>query len=710
MAGQLTSTTLLQGGLNLVTPAISVPAGMAIAGVNYEPEVRGYRRIGGYERYDGRPRPSQAQYWVLRFEAATATIDEGDVITGATSGATAIALRDAVLSGPVVVPSATFASGLFDTSIFDTPFGNLTDGTGAGYVPIYELSGTFQDGETLRVLGSDVSVADGTAVLFGAPTDALDAEWRAAVAAIRRNAITEVPGSGPVRGVWTYGGAVYAFRDNTGGTAGVMHKSTTSGWAAQSLGQTVGFENATNEWKEGDTLTQGSVTATIRRVVLQSGTYSGSDAKGYLTISGIAGGNFAAGAATSTSGAGDLTGAQVANALPPGGRYDFVNHRFFGTSERMYGCNGEGEAFEWDGTYFTPISTGQPSDKPTHIAEYSNHLFLGFATGALVYSGLGEPASFLVTGGAGEISFGAPVTGLLPAASTSLVVFGRNRVSYLTGKDNQDFQLVPLADDAGAVEWTAQIVGSPIYQDDAGVRRMTTTEAFGNWRMGTLTDLVFPIFQAKRRAGVNAVASIRVRAKDQYRLFFADRTGLTIYMGRERPEIIPFQYPFEVSCAAAGFCDCLVGNEQLYVGGTNGFVYQLDIGTSFDGAEINAFLRLPFNGVGSPLQMKRFHKATLEVDATAATQIAIVSDFSYGDPALTSGAEASFGVSGGGGFWDEARYDDFRWSSPVQGLAESYINGLGRNISIGVISDSATEEPHVLSALTLNFTYRGLVR
>lgn len=707
MAGQLTSTTILQGGLNLVTPAINVPPGMAIAGMNYEPNVRGYSRIGGYERYDGQPRPSAGVYWYLRFTEAEDQILAGQVVVGDTSGATGIALIDAVFSAPPIASPAVFGFPVFDTSIFDTGIAS-----GTGYVALFNVVGQFEDGEALTISSVRVADADGPSIALGAPSDDLDKEWKLLVLNARRSAIGPVPGSGPVRGVWPFGGAVYAFRDNAGGTACVMHKSSPTGWQAQELGHIVWFESGTAPWQEGDVLTQGAVTAVIQRVVLKSGTYSGTDAAGYMVVSSISGGNFAAGAATSTGGgAGNLTGAQQANALPPGGRYDFVNRRFFGLTERIYGCNGVGSAFEWDGEYFTPILTGTSPDNPAHISEHKNHLMLGYEGGALIYSETGEPAGFTSLGGAGEISFGSPITGLLSASSSALVVFGRNRVSYLSGSDQDEFQLIPLAADAGAVRWTAQFVGSPIYQDDAGVRRMTATEAFGNWRMGTMTDAVFPIFQAKRREGVNACASIRVRAKDQYRLFFDDGSGLTIYMGRKNPEIIPFRYPFKVVCAAAGMCDCAVGNEQLYVGGDTGFVYQLDIGTSFDGASISAFLRMPFNSIGRPTQTKRFHKATLEIDGASDAQLAIVSDFSYGDPNLVAGQEAQFDVlSGGGGFWDNANYEGFRWSSPVQGLAESYINGIGRNISIGVLSDSAVEDPHVLSAITLNFTYRGLVK
>jgi hypothetical protein len=37
---QTTQTFLLQGGLDLITPQVSMPPGRAIAALNYEPDVR----------------------------------------------------------------------------------------------------------------------------------------------------------------------------------------------------------------------------------------------------------------------------------------------------------------------------------------------------------------------------------------------------------------------------------------------------------------------------------------------------------------------------------------------------------------------------------------------------------------------------------------------------------------------------------------------
>jgi len=90
---QRTAAAALVGGMDLITPPLQTVAGRAIAGVNYEPHPRGYRRIDGFERFSGLPKPSEAEYWVLNFDASDTEIAADDVVTGVASGATGTALK-----------------------------------------------------------------------------------------------------------------------------------------------------------------------------------------------------------------------------------------------------------------------------------------------------------------------------------------------------------------------------------------------------------------------------------------------------------------------------------------------------------------------------------------------------------------------------------------------------------------------------------------
>lgn len=680
------TTMLFEGGLDLTTPAVAVRNGSAIGGYNYEAVTGGYRRIGGYERLDGRLRPSRARFWGLGFTNGSADVSPGAVVTGATSGATGIALAGASVTS-----------------------GSFGGGDAAGVYPIGELSGAFQAGESLTS-GGALAVATGPASESFAPTDEETLSWLSAAVERRRALIEAVPGSGPVRGVNVLSGDIYAVRDNAGGTAGVLYKATASGWTAQPLGSTLEFTGASSAFPEGATVT-GAVsgaTGVVKRAITRGGTYDGS-ASGVLVLSGVTG-TFQSEAISGGGGSANATGAQAATVLPPGGRYRFENHNFYGSVEtkRMYGVNGVGRGFAFDGEVFSPIHTGLSDelDKPTHIAEYNEHLFLGFANGSVLFSEIGEPLQYQAIGGAGEIAFGDRITNLI-VSNTVLVVSGETQIGYIAGTDSATFRVQEVSFDSGAMEHTAQMVDTPFYFDGGAIRRLTQTEALGGWRMGAAVRRIEPLWENKRKTGAVPTCSYRVRARDHYVMLLSDGTGVTTYLGRREPEAMVIRFPFKSFCAYSGDDS---GDERILVGADDGFVYDLDQGRDFDGAEVDYLLPLGFVSIGGVYRNHRWHKARIGVEAKGAVTLAFSSEFSYGDSENPPGAETQFAIFGGGGRWDVANWNEFFWSSPVVGEGVARIDGFGFNIGAALYGEATFEEPHTLNWMSLYSTPRKVNR
>lgn len=702
---QQAETVLLQGGLDLVTQAVAVKPGRCIAAKNYESEVRGYRRIEGFERFDGRFKPSGAEYIILPFDQGSTEVEAGDSVDGDTSGASGRATIDAVLES-----------------------GSYGGGDAAGYLVLHNVSGTFQDDEDLVVGITTYCVAAGDPEASGAGTDALHATYLQAAIEDRRDQIGALLGSGPVRGIATFNGDIYAWTDNGAGTQGTMYKATQAGWAAQSFGHTISFTNGTAAFAAGETVSGATTgSATIERVVKQSGTWGGGDAAGYLVLSNVTS-SFATIPQTITdTGSGSATAqtGEQAITLQPGGYYRTIVHNFFGAaaSARLYGVNGVGDAFEWDGTVMCPIridptvfgpvppthvKTSTAGD-PLFIGELSNHLFLGYAGGSVLFSGTGLPLSFDANDGAGELAFGQDLTGMSDKTKGAIILTGRSKISYLAGNDANDFALSPISEDSGAIANTLQVIGKPYLMDDIGIRSLEATEAYGNWRMGTVTYNVEPLLKAKRAAGVTPIGAIRVRGKDQYRLFYSDGTGLSIYFGRKTPEIMPFDLGFSPVTVHSGTDSS--GYEILLAGADDGLVYQLDSGNSADGGEIEAYIRTSFLHQDSPFQEKRYHRARLELAAAEPdTDLSASCEFAYGTDDRPSGPEVTYETDGGGGFWNAATWNSFYWSSAVQTHAYVDIDGIGQNVAIAIMSDHTYEQPHTLSSLTVFYTPRRVLR
>lgn len=173
---------------------------------------------------------------------------------------------------------------------------------------------------------------------------------------------------------------------------------------------------------------------------------------------------------------------------------------------------------------------------------------------------------------------------------------------------------------------------------------------------------------------------------------------------------MPFRLPATINCACAGEINAALGGERLFLGATDGFVYEMDVGTSFDGADVQAFIRLPWNGIGAPLQQKRFHKSTLEIEAPGAGQIGIGFDVDYGKGGGNL-APADQTLEAGSRLFRPIDYHgNIDWTTADQGVVETYLDGIGRNLALMIVSEAADEEPHTLTALTFNYSPRRLTR
>ena len=153
------------GGLNIITPALSLEPGECIAANNFEVDIRGrYRRFDGYERDDGTGLPSAITYYRIPYTLGSAkdsVFDSaysiafdlqiprvGSTIKGETSGAIGQVL---VVTVEEIVTDA----------------GTFIDNDAEGYIYFTVTSGTLEDGETIFFLNTDSAFGASFNVEFG---------------------------------------------------------------------------------------------------------------------------------------------------------------------------------------------------------------------------------------------------------------------------------------------------------------------------------------------------------------------------------------------------------------------------------------------------------------------------------------------------------------------------------------------------------------
>jgi len=669
----------MQGGVDQMTPLLNLKPGMPRDALNFEASILGgYTRIGGYERSDGQPLPSSKNFNLIFVNAFTNIPAVGDTVTGFTSGATGYVLT-----------------------------------TGANYVVVCEVVGIFALAETIK----DGALVVGTMVAStGVPSASLLAAYTALAADRQRTHIAAVPGSGPVRGVFIYSDVVYAFRDNAGGTASALYKQTSGGWSLVPFFNEVSFTAGTTLPADGATLTQGGITATVKRVVTQSGAWAGS-AAGRFIVDTPSGGNFAAGAATLTGGTTvTLSGAQTAITPTVGGKYEVIIGNFTGSpgTIRAYGCDGVNRCFEFDGTVYVPITTGTVPDTPTHIAVHKNFLFIAIG-GSLLFSAPGLPYDWTAIDGAGIVAVGDLLTNLieLPGAQTTAAmgVYTRSTTYILYGTGASTFNLVPLNTGCGGLSFTAQNMAHTYVTDDRGIIDMQETLNYGNFDINTVT---YPVNNFIGRQRTKVTCATLNRQKSQYRLFYSDGYGLYVTNMHGQyawmniaSSSMPVLFPNPVQCITNAKLS--TGEEVVYFGSTNGFVYKLDSGSSFDGATIASYLLFGADQIGSPRTMKHYSHAQLEISGNSYMQLNFGYTLGYNATTILQPTAVPYGSDFSMPFWDHFTWDHFTWDGSVNNPStECDMTGTGENYALLLSSSSDAYYPFTINSAIVHYrTRRG---
>lgn len=672
----------MAGGLDLVTPTLAINPSVARSAQNFEISVTGgYTRIAGYERFDGRTSPSTAVFAQITL-SSVAGLAVGNTIVNA--GATA--------SGVVVAISGT--------NIYYT-----------------KAVGSFSVGQTVLVGATTIGTVQTTTIYV---TDAAtQATYTAAAADVYRADIGVVPGSGPVRGVVYYNNAVYAWRNNVGGTAMAIYKSSSTGWQAVALGFELPFTaGASTGIVAGDTV-YGAVsgaTGVVSRVVLENGT-TWVGGSGRLILSSVSGTFQTSEGLRPHAGAGPdhatSAGTATAITLAPNGRVQTVEGTFgSNVATRVYGCDGVNRGFEFDGTVFVPIKTGMTNDKPANVSLHKNFLFFSFGA-SVQNSGVGTPYVWSPIFGANEIVLPEPVTGLLTlpgsVSSGSLAIFSRNNTYILYGTGTATWNLVPFNAGVGAAAYTAQTMEDAYHLDDRGVTKVQTTLSYGNFDASTLTMAIRPFIQARRNL---ATASGLNREKSQYRLFYSDGYGLyiTVVNGKVQGSM-PVLFPDPVFCWCDG--ESANGSEVSYYGGNQGYVYKMDAGTSFDGASIEAFFTLNYGAQGSSRVYKRYRRASLEITGSGYASFYFGYSLAYGTTAVDQQSGSTYNqytTSFSQATWDNFTWDAFVWDGVTLSPSEVECVGTGENIALTVTSNSKINQPFTVNSAVLHYSVRRGIR
>jgi hypothetical protein len=291
-------------------------------------------------------------------------------------------------------------------------------------------------------------------------------------------------------------------------------------------------------------------------------------------------------------------------------------------------------------------------------------------------------------------------------SSGALGIYTRQDTSILYGTSSANFSLAAFNTGTGGYPYTVQTMDQAYALDDRGVMSLGTSINFGNF-VPTSLSMNIPVFiQQHRQLSVGSTVN---RDKGQYRVFFSDGSGLylTILNGTVLGSM-PVQFGHGINCCIDS--EATSGGTVQFFGSTNGYVYQMDKGTSFDGDVIPANMNLVYNSIKSPRIRKRFRKASVELTGNSYAEIQFGYDLGYRTQAITQPNDATYTNDLRSSYWDEMQWDNFVWDGSDITPSEIEVTGTAENMAIRLSSNSSLLQSFTVNNIIIHYTMRRGLR
>lgn len=393
------------------------------------------------------------------------------------------------------------------------------------------------------------------------------------------------------------------------------------------------------------------------------------------------------------------------------GRVRFAKYRI-GSTEKIAGVDGINKPFIWDGTTFSTIGNALTEIiGAEYIVWHKNQMF--FAKGDLLaFTAPYTDTDFSPANGAGSINVGGKITGLI-VFREALIIFTEKTISQLTGNTLQDFVLQPITRNVGCVapDTIQEIGGDVMFLGPEGLRLLSATDRVGDFNLGVVSK---PI-QAEMTSLISSsssFASCVIKQKSQYRIFgynsnitTANSKGVlgTQIVGNDTSNMAWGELNgIRAYVADSDYKD---QTETIVFAHDDGYVYEMESGNSFDGANIQASFATPFVPIQDPRLRKTFYKMVLYTDPQGGVSFSVNLKLDFDtlgsiqpDTIVLSNATGTVGFYGN----STAKYGSTVYGTKLVKQFETQVIGSGFSVSLQFVSDSQ-DPPFSLDAATLEY-------
>ena len=387
----------------------------------------------------------------------------------------------------------------------------------------------------------------------------------------------------------------------------------------------------------------------------------------------------------------------------------FAKYNFNGT-EKIALVDGLNEPALYDNATFT-VLLDAPTDVigATFVAEVKNHLF--FAKGTTVtFTAPYSDTDFSVANGGGNINVGGTVTALA-VFRQQLIIFTETSIHQLTGNTVADFTLQPITTDIGCIDsdTVQEIGGDVMFLGPDGLRLVSGTDRIGDFGLAVVSKTIQNTMTGFISANTSFTSCV-IREKSQYRILgfnnnITEENAQGILATQFAPQGGEGMAWAETRGIRANVADSNYNQntEVVLFSNDDGYLYQMESGNSFDGANIKTTFATPHMPISDPRKRKTFYKLFLYTDPQGSVAFNVSLKLDFDSQGTIQPAPLSIlNTQGVVGFFGSGLFGSTKFGTKLLKLFETQVVGSGFTVSFQFESDDQNP-PYSIDALTVEY-------
>lgn len=408
-------------------------------------------------------------------------------------------------------------------------------------------------------------------------------------------------------------------------------------------------------------------------------------------------------------------------------RVRYTTFNFDGTEQVMF-VDGINKATLFDGTNWIdidPAATGadfanaggpQALSGPKFITTFKNHIFV--ASGNIVaYSAPRAEYDWTAANGAGQLNVGTEVMQIMPFRD-ELYVFGDRKIKKISVDSSGAFVVNDVTNNIGCIasDSVIEISGDLLFLAEDGIRPIAATTRINDIELASVSKRIQQdIKNYINTYDMSDVVAVVIPSKTQFRYFFTPSS----VSSRNAPGVIGGIKDYngdlawewgllkgiKVSCVTQGRFGAPL--EEYVIHGTHdGKVMRQEVGSSFNGVNIQAVYSTPYIDFETPMVRKSPQEILIFLKPEGPVTADMSLTYDWNIPNYINPANYENTASSSGSYYGSSTYGVSTYGSSVEPIVLTNIEGSGRSMKFSFVTDD-TSNSYSIQGMVIKYLLEG---